>query len=74
MLRMDNSNFNFNGTSVIEDAMIASMNANYNGDGVNVYFNLNINDITAYLANMEAVDADFNAFKTQVFEALDTVM
>ena len=74
MLRMDNSNFNFNGTSVIEDVMIASMNANYNGDGVNVYFNLNINDITAYLANVEAVDADFNAFKTQVFEALSTVM
>lgn len=74
MLRMENSNVNFNGSSSIEDAIIASMSANYAGDGVNVYFSFSINDINAYLANQEAVDADFVEFKTNVFATLETMI
>lgn len=74
MLRMENSNVNFNGASTIEETVIASMSANYSGDGVNVYFSFSVNDIDAYLANQEAVDADFAAFKTNVFATLETMI
>lgn len=74
MLRMENSNVNFNGTSTIEEVVVASMNASYSGDGVNVYFSFNVNNIDTYLANQEAVDADFVEFKTNVFATLETMM
>lgn len=74
MLRMENSNVNFNGSSFVEDVAIASMSASYSGDGSNVYFSFGVNDITAYLANAEAVDADFIAFKESVFETLSTML
>ena len=74
MLRMENSNVNFNGTSSIDEVVIASMNANYVGDGVNVYFSLNVNDIAAYMANADAVDADFAEFKTNVFDTISTML
>lgn len=74
MLRMENSNVNFNGTSTIEEVVVASMSASYSGDGVNVYFSFNVNNIDTYLANQEAVDADFVEFKTNVFATLETMM
>ena len=74
MLRMVNSNVNFNGSSSIDEIVIASMNANYAGDGVNVYFNLNINDIAAYMVNADAVDADFAEFKANVFDTIGTML
>lgn len=74
MLRMENSNVNFNGSSSVEDVIVASMSANYAGDGVNVYFSFSVNNINAYLANTEVVDADFIAFKNSVFETLNTML
>lgn len=74
MLRMENSNVNFNGASTIEEAVVASMSASYSGDGTNVYFSFSVNDIDAYLANQEAVDADFVEFKTNVFATLETMI
>ena len=74
MLRMDNSNVNFNGSSSVEEEVIATMNANYVGDGANVYFSFNVNNITAYMANAEVVDADFAAFKVAVFDTISTML
>lgn len=74
MLRMENSNVNFNGSSSVNEVVIASMNANYTGDGANVYFNLNINDIAAYMVNADVVDADFAEFKTNVFDTIGTML
>ena len=74
MLRMENSNVNFNGASTVEEVVVASMNASYSGDGVNVYFSFNVNDINTYLANPEAVDADFAEFKTNVLSTLETLI
>lgn len=74
MLRMENSNVNFNGASTVEEVVVASMNASYSGDGVNVYFSFNVNDINTYLANQEAVDADFAEFKTNVLSTLETMI
>lgn len=74
MLRMENSNVNFNGASSVEDEVLATMNASYGGDGSNVYFSFNVNNIAGYMANVEAVDADFVQFKKNVFETLSTML
>jgi hypothetical protein len=74
MLRMENSNVNFNGSSSVEENVIASMSANYSGDGSNVYFSFGINNINDYLANAEVVDADFIAFKESVLETIGTML
>ena len=74
MLRMDNSNVNFNGSSSIDEVVIANMNANYIGDSTNIYFSFNINDIAAYMANAEAVDADFAEFKAAVLDTISTML
>lgn len=74
MLRMENSNVNFNGASTVEEVVVASMNASYSGDGVNVYFSFNVNDINTYLANQATVDADFAEFKTNVLSTLETMI
>lgn len=74
MLRMDNSNVNFNGASIVEEQMVASMNASYSGDGMNVYFSFNVNNIEKYLENKAAVDADFVEFKEAVFATLTTII
>lgn len=74
MLRMDNSNVNFNGVSTIEDVIVANMSASYNGEGSGVYFSFVVNDIAGYVANTEAVDADFIQFKANVFETLSTML
>lgn len=68
MLRMDGKNINFNGVSLIEDTQIASMSASYSGQ--NVYFSINIDNLTLYKANADAVDADVASFKETVIEAL----
>ena len=73
MLKMENSNVNFNGSSSIDEVVIAFMNASYNGEGSSVYFNLTVNEIEAYMANADAVNADFIQFKANVFETLNTM-
>ena len=74
MLKMDNSNVNFNGSSSIDEVVIANMNANYMGDSTNIYFSFNINDIAAYMANAEVVDADFAEFKAAVLDTISTML
>ena len=69
MLRMDGRNINFNGASIINDEQIASMNANASNNN-SVYFNINIENITSYLANTSAVDADIKSFKEAVLDAI----
>ena len=69
MLRMDDRNINFNGVSIVEDEQIASMSAGVIND-THVHFNFNIDNITTYLANAEAVDGDFESFKEAVFDAI----
>ena len=69
MLRMDDRNINFNGASIIDDEQIASMSAGVIND-TRVYFNFNIDNITTYLANDEAVDEDFKSFKEAVLNVI----
>lgn len=71
MLRMENSNVNFNGTSMIEDVVVASMNAN--ASGASVYINFNIDNIALYNENKTAVEADFNEFKERIFETVNAL-
>lgn len=68
MLRMDGKNISFNAVSLIDDVQMASMSANISGS--NVYFNVTIENATNYLANSEAIDADVEAFKEAVFDAV----
>ena len=68
MLRMDGRNVNFNGISIIDDDQVASMNATISNSSV--YFGISIENITKYQANAAAVDADVEAFKETVIEAI----
>lgn len=68
MLRMDGRNVNFNGVSIIDDVQMASMSASANG--TNLYFSINIDNIATYRLNDTAIDADIEAFKEAVVEAL----
>ena len=68
MLRIDAKNVNFNGVCIIEDARVASMSANSNDNGL--YFSLAIEDLAAYKENQLIVDADIEAFKESVLEAM----
>lgn len=68
MLRMDGKNVNFNGVSIVNDVQMASMSASCSGD--NIYFSISIDSATAYLANSAAIDADVEAFKEAVIDAI----
>lgn len=69
MLRIDSKSLSFNGTSVIEEEVAATMNASYHG-GAEIYINMNIANIALYNANKAAVDADFAAFSNEVMAVL----
>lgn len=68
MLRMNDSSFNFNGYSEINETVIGSFSASYSGS--DVYLNCNIADKTAYAANEAAFLQDLNSFVEQVMETV----
>lgn len=72
MLRVDNSNFSFNGACVVDDNMVASFNASYNGAD-DLYFNVSVPSITALSNNKAAFDTDFIAFKDHVMAVIEDV-
>ena len=71
MLRMDNANISFNGASLIDDVVVAQMNANYSG--VEVYFNMTVVDLAAYNDNKEVVELDFDSFKDKALESINSI-
>lgn len=72
MLRMDNANVNFNGASVIEDAIVANLSASYSGQ--EVYFNMTIVDLDVYNGNKEIVELDFDNFKDKALESINSIV
>lgn len=70
MLRVDSQNFNFNGACVVNDDMVASFNASYNGVN-DVYFNISIPNVETLTTNDAAFNTDFIAFKDQVMAVIE---
>ena len=70
MLRVDSSNFNFNGACMVNDDTIATFNASYNGTD-DVYFNISAPDTEALITNKAVFDTDFIAFKDQVMAVIE---
>lgn len=68
MLRMDGKNINFNGVSIVDDVQLASMSASVSGNSI--YFSINIDNSEQYVLNAAAIDADVEAFKEAVVDAL----
>ena len=71
MLRMDNMNISFNGASLVDDVVVAQMNANY--AGAEVYFNMTVVDLVAYNDNKEVVELDFDNFKDKALESINSI-
>lgn len=71
MVKMDNMNISFNGASLIDDVVVAQMNANYSGH--EVYFNMTVVDLAAYNENKEAVELDFDSFKDKALESIISI-
>lgn len=71
MLRMNESNINFNGASVVNDTTIATFSAGYSGG--DVYFSFNIPDKAVHQANEQAFEADLIEFKDQVMAIVDSL-
>lgn len=69
MLQINSKSLDFNGASMVNDAVIASMHASHNMNG-EMYFNMNIVDIEAYIANKILVDADVADFCKTVVDAI----
>ena len=69
MLKINSKSMDFNGASVMDEVVIASMHASYSG-GRDMYVNMSISDVDAYLAHKEIVDADFAAFCEEIVEVL----
>ena len=69
MLRIDGRNVSFSGASVIDEKVVAHMNASYNG-GSEIYTNMNVIAIDLYTANKAAVDADFAQFCDEMMAAV----
>ena len=61
MLKINSKSMDFNGVSVIDDIAVASMHASYNGNN-DMYLNMSISEINAYIAHKDVVAADFAAF------------
>lgn len=71
MLRMDNTNVNFNGASVIDDVVVANLSASYSG--AEVYFNMTVIDLAAYNESKEVVELDFDNFKDKALESINSI-
>ena len=71
MLRIDSKSLSFNGASIIDEEIAATMNASYHG-GAEVYINMNITNIALYNEHKVIVDADFAAFSNEVMAVLST--
>ncbi len=71
MVKMDNMNISFNGASLVDDVVVAQMNANYSGR--EVYFNMTIVDLAAYNDNKEVVELDFDTFKDKALESISSI-
>ena len=69
MLRMDSTNMNFNGTSVVGEYAVANMSASFNG-GQEIYFSLSVLTYDMYKNNKDIVEADFSTFCDEVVEAI----
>lgn len=69
MLKINSKSMDFNGASVVDEVVVASMHASYAG-GRDMYLNMSVADIDAYLANKEIVDVDFAAFCNEIVEVL----
>lgn len=73
MLNMSNQSINMDAQSIVDEVIIANMNASANGtEDINngVYFNMSVMDTEKFLANKDAVLADFNAFCEKVAELI----
>lgn len=62
MLRIDNKNMNYNGSCIVNEAIIANFNANVNEPNGNCYINVNMEDLALARANLAAVKLDLAAF------------
>lgn len=71
MVKMDNMNISFNGASLVDDVVVAQMNANYSGR--EVYFNMTVVDLAAYNDNKEVVELDFDTFKDKALESINSI-
>lgn len=71
MLQMNDTNMNFNGSSVVNDTTIATFSASYSGH--DVYFSFNIADKAAHTANEQDFETDLIAFKDQVMSIVDNM-
>jgi len=67
MLKINSKSMDFSGSSSVDNVVIATMHASYNGS-VEMYANLTVRDVVAYVANKAIVDADFAAFCAEVAE------
>lgn len=71
MLHLENKNLNLNGSSVVDDMYIASMNANYTEP--NFVYNINITNIGFYIEHKQEVDSDINSFITTALETASAI-
>lgn len=72
MLQMSNQNMNFNGTSILDDAVVMEMSAST--DRNSIWMNITVNDIDAYLADQVDVDVDLLEFKDIVISSIRKIL
>lgn len=72
MLNLNQSTFNFSGTSEVDGASIAAFAAGYSGN--DVYLSISITDINAYNSNKQTFDADFGDFKDTVMATIANIV
>ena len=65
MLKIHSRSMDFSASSIVDEVAIASMHASYSGTS-EMYINMNILDLDAYIANEAVVDADYAAFCDEV--------
>ena len=71
MLNVTNSSVNYNGSSIVNDESIATFSAGYAGE--DVYFSIQIDDLTAAVENKSTLDTDLIAFKDQVLSVINSL-
>lgn len=71
MMKIDNMNISFSGASVVDEVVVAQMNANYSGN--EVYFNMTVVNLAAYNDNKEVVELDFDTFKDKALESINQI-
>ena len=69
MLQINSKSLDFNGASMVNDVVVASMHASYSMHG-EMYFSMNIADVAAYAANKILVDADVADFCKTVVDVV----